>query len=420
LRGGASELVDPEPAGGPSSEEAAVRKRSVRDLDVAGKRVLVREDFNVPMQDGQIADETRITAALPTIRYLLNQGAAVILISHLGRPRGRIDPGMSLRPVAERLAELLGCPVSLAPPGAGEDVEAMARQLRPGDVLLLENVRFQPEEEANDEDFARSLARLGDLYVNDAFGSAHRAHASTEGIAHFLPSATGLLMERELTALSGALQDPRRPLAALIGGAKISSKIGVLENLLSVADEFLIGGGMANTFLLARGMEVGASLIELEAVHVAREFLEQARRQSAPVYLPVDVIVAERVAVDAETKVVPASAVAEGWRIVDIGPETVRRFGDVLRRAGTVIWNGPMGVFEIPAFSEGTRALARILAESPADVIVGGGDSVAAVEQAGLADDMAHISTGGGASLEFLEGRELPGVAALDDMEGAA
>ncbi|HZU12885.1 MAG TPA: phosphoglycerate kinase [Chloroflexota bacterium] len=397
-----------------------MRKRSVRDLDVAGKRVLVREDFNVPMQDGQIADETRITAALPTIRYLLNQGAAVILISHLGRPRGRIDPGMSLRPVAERLAELLGCPVSLAPPGAGEDVEAMARQLRPGDVLLLENVRFQPEEEANDEDFARSLARLGDLYVNDAFGSAHRAHASTEGIAHFLPSATGLLMERELTALSGALQDPRRPLAALIGGAKISSKIGVLENLLSVADEFLIGGGMANTFLLARGMEVGASLIELEAVHVAREFLEQARRQSAPVYLPVDVIVAERVAVDAETKVVPASAVAEGWRIVDIGPETVRRFGDVLRRAGTVIWNGPMGVFEIPAFSEGTRALARILAESPADVIVGGGDSVAAVEQAGLADDMAHISTGGGASLEFLEGRELPGVAALDDMEGAA
>lgn len=393
------------------------RKQSIRDMDVRGKRVFVRVDFNVPMQGGVITDDTRIRAALPTIRYLLDHGAAVILASHLGRPRGNVVEEMRMHPVADRLGALLGRPVQSAPDSIGPDVERMARALTPGDVLLLENLRFHPEEEQNDPGFARQLASLADLYVNDAFGSAHRAHASTSGIAAYLPAVSGLLMERELEVLGRVLQEPTRPLAALIGGAKISSKIGVLQHLLSVADCFLIGGGMASTLLQAEGRDVGASLVEADKLDVAAQFLEAARATNRSVHLPVDVVVTETVEPGAESRVESVDRVSGADKIVDIGPKTVKQFEDVLRDAGTVVWNGPMGVFEIPEYARGTQELARALAESNGDVIVGGGDSVAAVEQAGVADRMAHISTGGGASLEFLEGRELPGVAVLLDAE---
>jgi len=377
------------------------RKKTLQDVDLDGKRVFVRVDFNVPLDNGRITDDTRIRETLPTIRYLLDHGAAVILASHLGRPKGKPVDSMRLAPVAERLSQLLSRPVAMAPDCVGPEVERMAQGLQPGQVLLLENLRFHPEEEANDPDFARQLASLADVYVNDAFGSAHRAHASTAGIARYLPAVSGFLMGRELEALGGVLNNPRRPLAALIGGAKISSKIGVLQHLLDVADEFLIGGGMANTLLKAEGKEVGASLVEEDKVDVARSFLAAAGERGRSVYLPSDVV--------------PA-----GWMIADIGPASVEEFSKVLQGAGTVVWNGPMGVFEVPQFAAGTRALATALADSSAETIVGGGDSVAAVEQAGVADRMAHISTGGGASLEFLEGRELPGVAALDDADGGS
>jgi phosphoglycerate kinase len=392
-------------------------KKTVRDIDANGKRVFVRVDFNVPLEEGQITDDTRIRAALPTIQYLLDHGAAVILASHLGRPKGKVVESMRLRPVADRLSQLLDRPVIMAPDSAGPEVGRLARNLRPGEVMLLENLRFHAEEEANDAEFARELAGLADIYVNDAFGSAHRAHASTAGIAHFLPAVSGFLMEDELEALGHVMQNPARPLAALIGGAKISDKIGVLQHLLDFTDEFLIGGGMANTYLKARGVKVGCSLVEDDKLDVARSFMESAERQGKSVYLPVDVVVAERLEATALSKVVPVDRVPDGWMIVDIGPETIKQYSDVLMRAGTVIWNGPMGVFEIPRFAEGTNALARALAASKAWTVVGGGDSVAAVEQTGVADKFAHISTGGGASLEFLEGRELPGVAALDDRE---
>lgn len=395
-----------------------MRKASIRDVDVKGKRVFVRVDFNVPMQNGVITDDTRIRASLPTIRYLLDHGAAVILASHLGRPRGRVAEEMRLAPVAGRLSELLGRHVEAAPDSVGPEVERLAEALKPGDVLLLENLRFHPEEEANDAAFAHRLASLADLYVDDAFGSAHRAHASTAGIAAYLPAVSGLLMERELEALGHVLRDPRRPLAALIGGAKISSKIGVLQHLLSVADCFLIGGGMANTLLKARGTEVGASLVEDDKLEVARQFLDEARTANRPVHLPVDAVVAGEVSPGASSRVVSVEDVSGEDKIVDIGPRTARLFGDVLNDAGTVVWNGPMGVFEIPEFALGTNKIARALARGGAEVIVGGGDSIAAVEQAGVADRIAHISTGGGASLEFLEGRELPGVAVLSDAEG--
>lgn len=392
------------------------RKASVRDVDVRGKRVLVRVDFNVPVDEsGSITDDTRIRAAVPTIQYLLDHGAAVILMSHFGRPKGKVVESMRLTRAAERLSELLGRPVTMAPDSIGPALEEMAHSLRPGDVMLLENLRFHPEEEANDPEFARRLASLGDLYVDDAFGSAHRAHASTEGVTHYLPSVGGFLMERELDALSRVLSEPARPFAALIGGAKISSKIGVLEHLLSVADEFLIGGGMANTFLKAQGKEVGDSLVEEDKVQTAGEFLRRAEQEGRRVYLPTDVVIATDVSEGAERRTVRADEVPSGWKIVDIGPRTIEGYGEVLQRAGTVLWNGPMGVFEIPAFAEGTRAIARTLAESEAQTVVGGGDSVAAVEQTGVAHRMAHISTGGGASLEFLEGKVLPGVAALQD-----
>lgn len=390
-------------------------KQSLHDIDVRGKRVFVRVDFNVPLEDGRVTDDTRVRAALPTIEYLLDHGAAVILASHLGRPKAKVVETMRLRPAAERLAQLLGRPVIMAPDSVGPEVERLARELQPGQVLLLENLRFHGEEEANNPDFARQLAGLADVYVNDAFGSAHRAHASTEGMARYLPAVSGFLMERELQALSHVLQNPARPFAALIGGAKISSKIGVLQHLLDLADEFLIGGGMANTLLQAQGVDVGASLIEADKLEVARDFLRQAQQQGRAVYLPVDVVVAERLEESAPSEVAGVQAIPQGWMIVDIGPETIRRFGDVLRRAGTVVWNGPMGVFEIPTFATGTKDLAVTLAGSHAYTVVGGGDSVAAVEQSGVADTFDHISTGGGASLEFLEGRELPGVAALND-----
>jgi phosphoglycerate kinase len=391
-------------------------KKSVEDLDVGRKRVFVRVDFNVPLDKaGNITNDSRIRAALPTIRYLLDHGAAVILASHLGRPKGKPVPEMSLAPVVRRLTELLGLHVLLAPDSVGPEVQRIARELAPGQVLLLENLRFHPEEEANDPEFARQLASLADLYVDDAFGSAHRAHASTEGITHYLPSAAGFLMQKELQALGSVLQNPRHPLAAVIGGAKISTKIAVLENLLGVADELLIGGGMANTLLKAKGIEVGSSLVEDDKLDVARAFLQKAGAQNKSVCLPADAVVADRVTEDAQTRVVPVNAVPPGWAIADIGPETVREFSALLRAAGTVFWNGPMGVFEIEKFAAGTRAVAQILAESGARTIVGGGDSVAAIEQAGLADKMTHVSTGGGASLEFLEGRELPGVTALND-----
>jgi phosphoglycerate kinase len=392
------------------------RKQSIRDVHVVGKRVFVRVDFNVPIHGGEIKDDTRIRAAVPTIRYLLDHDAAVILASHLGRPKGKVRDEMRLAPVAARLGEILGLTVRVAPDSVGDETVSLARGLQPGEVLMLENVRFHPEEEANDAGYASVLAEMADIYVDDAFGTAHRAHASTEGITHYLPSVAGLLMERELSALGSVIDGPARPLVAIIGGAKISSKIGVLTNLLDVADAFLIGGGMANTLLKAQGIEVGDSLIEEDKMDEARSFLAAAKSRGRQVALPRDVVVVHEVSVDAEQRTVRVEEVMAGWKIVDIGPDTVSTFADIINEAGTIVWNGPMGIFEMAPFAEGTRAVARALAGSRAKTIVGGGDSVAAVEQAGLADKMSHISTGGGASLEFLEGRTLPGIAALQDV----
>lgn len=394
----------------------APRKKSVRDVEVEGMTVLVRVDFNVPLdQQGRITDDSRIRAALPTIRYLLEGDAAVILASHLGRPKGRVHPELSLHPVADHLSELLGIPVLLAPDSIGEATERLAELLDPGQVLLLENLRFHPEEEANDPEFARRLASPAQLFVNDAFGTAHRAHASTTGVAAYLPAVSGLLMQREIDALGGVLRHPRKPLVAVIGGAKISTKMGVLRHLLDITDHFLIGGGMANTLLKSQGVAVGSSLVEEDQLDVARDFLSAAELKGRQVHLPVDAIVAERVEEGAPARTVDISGISSGWAMVDIGPQTIAAFSRVLQRAGTVVWNGPMGVFEIDAFANGTRQIAQVLAHADAETIVGGGDSVAAVEQMGVADRMSHVSTGGGASLEFLEGRELPGVAALAD-----
>ncbi len=388
-------------------------KKTIRDIEVEGKRVLVRVDFNVPLAEGKVTDDTRIRAALPTIRYLLEHGAKVILMSHLGRPNGKVVDELRLDPVAERLAELLGRPVRKLDDCVGPEVEAVVAKMQPGDVILLENVRFHPGDEANDPSFAKRLASLADIFVNDAFGAAHRAHASTVGVAQYLPPVAGFLMEKELTFLGQALAAPEHPFVAILGGAKVSDKIGVIDNLLTRVDVLLIGGGMANTFLKAQGHEIGQSLVEDESLDVARKTLERAGERLA---LPVDVVVADRFDAEAASRVAPADQVPEDWRILDIGPETVELFKRKLAGARTVVWNGPMGVFEFPRFAAGTQAIARLLAESGATTIIGGGDSVAAVEQAGLADKMTHISTGGGASLEFLEGKELPGVAALLDL----
>ena len=403
-------------------------KMTVRDVDVAGKRALVRVDFNVPLDEGQrITDDTRVRASLPTIGYLLENGAAVILMSHLGRPKGGPNPMYSLEPVAAHLQQLLGdkTKVTFASDCIGADVEEVARAVEPGQVLLLENLRFHPEEEANDPAFAQRLARLGDLYVNDAFGSAHRAHASTAGVAEHLPAVSGLLMERELQFLGGALEEPERPFVAILGGAKVSDKMGVIGNLLGKVETLIIGGGMANTFLKALGFPVGQSLVEEERVKDAEALVGRAGLQDVQVMLPSDVVIADAFSADAGHRIVNARDIPEnigetGWRILDIGPETAERYGEAIRAAKTVVWNGPMGVFEMQPFASGTLAVAQAVADatqSGAVTIVGGGDSVAAIEQMGLAEGVTHISTGGGASLEFLEGKALPGVSALRERE---
>ncbi|HSJ53279.1 MAG TPA: phosphoglycerate kinase [Anaerolineae bacterium] len=388
-------------------------KKTVRDVDVKGKRVLVRVDFNVPLEDGRVTDDTRIRAALPTIQYLLDHDAVVILASHLGRPKGKVDEQFRMGPIAGRLSELLDRPVTKLDDCVGPDVQKAVGQARPGDVLMLENTRFHREETDNDASFAAELASLAEVYVNDAFGSAHRAHASTEGVAHHLPAVAGFLMEKELEFLGRALSAPERPFVAILGGAKISDKIGVIENLLGMVDAILIGGGMANTFLRADGYDVAESLVEDESVDTARDLI---RRGGDKILLPVDVVVADRFDADAFSQVVAVGSVPPGWRILDIGPRTLELFQEELEGAQTVVWNGPMGVFEFARFAQGTEAVARMLAALPgATTIIGGGDSAAAVERTGLAGEMTHISTGGGASLEFLEGKTLPGVAALQD-----
>jgi phosphoglycerate kinase len=389
-----------------------MNKKTITDLDVKDKRVLVRVDFNVPLDKGRVTDDTRIVAALPTIKYLIQHGARVILMSHLGRPKGKVNPEFTLAPAAVRLSELLGQPVAMAKDCIGPAAEQAVAETKPGQVVLLENLRFYAEEEKNDPAFARKLAGLADLYVNDAFGAAHRAHASTEGVAKYLPAAAGFLMQKELDFLGKALESPDRPFVAILGGAKISDKIAVIDNLLGKVDALLIGGGMANTFLKAKGYEMGDSLVETESLETARLLIE---RGGSKLMLPVDAVIADKFANDAQQKVVQVDAVPTGWRILDIGPETISMFEKALGGARTVVWNGPMGVFEFPAFAKGTYALAEKLANLKATTIIGGGDSAAAVEQAGLADKMTHISTGGGASLEFLEGKVLPGVAALND-----
>jgi phosphoglycerate kinase len=391
-----------------------VNKKTIKDVDVSGKRVLVRVDFNVPIAQGAVADDRKIQAALPTIRYLLAQGAGLILMSHLGRPQGDPDPKFSLDPVAERLGQLVKQPVKKLDDCVGPEIEKAARDLQPGQVILLENTRFHEEEKSNDPEFSKQLASLGEVFVNDAFGTAHRAHASTAGVTDTLrPAVAGLLLQRELESLGQVLAHPVQPFVALMGGAKISDKIALIENLLSRVYCLLVGGGMGNTFLAAQGLDVGSSLMEADVTEVAAELLARFRDQ---LVLPVDCRVGAEFQADTESKVVAVDEVPAGWRILDIGPKTIEQFAVRLAPAKTVFWNGPMGVFEFPRFAQGTVAVAQVLAGlEKATTIVGGGDSAAAVQQAGLADAMSHISTGGGASLEFLEGKKLPGVAALDD-----
>jgi phosphoglycerate kinase len=387
-------------------------KKTIRDIDVGGKKALVRVDFNVPIKDGAVGDDTRIRAALPTLDYLLEHGAALILCSHLGRPKGGPDPKYSLKPVAEHLGRLMGREVLFASDCIGTEAEEAAQKLSPGSILILENTRFHPEEEKNDPVMAKQLAALADVYVNDAFGSAHRAHASTEGVAKYLPAVAGFLMEKEIQYLGAAIADPAKPFVAILGGAKVSDKIGVIRNLLAKADTVLIGGGMANTFFKAQGYPVADSLVEDEALDTAREILALA---GSRLRLPVDVVIADKFAADAKYRLMSTGPIPDGWRVLDIGPETVGLYARVIKSAKTIVWNGPMGVFEFPVFARGTFDVAKAVAESGATSIVGGGESVAAVQQSGLAEKITHISTGGGASLEMLEGMTLPGVAALMD-----
>lgn len=391
-----------------------MNKKTIKEIDWQGKKALVRVDFNVPISDGHITDDARIVAALPTINYLLEQGAAVILMSHLGRPKdGQPDPQFSMKITADHLATLIQAPVQFVGSISGPEVAEAAKALQPGHVLVLENTRFDKRETKNDRSMAQELAALADVFVNDAFGSAHRAHASTAGVAEFLPAVAGFLMEKELDYLGTALETPKHPFVAILGGAKISDKIGVIEALLQKVDAILIGGGMANTFLAAAGYPMGKSLVETESLSVAAELMEKG---AAQINLPVDLRVAQEFAADAEHKVVSVEDVAAGWMALDIGPATIAHYSNRLAGAKTVIWNGPMGVFEFPVFAQGTVAIAEILTGlRDAVTIIGGGDSAAAVRQAGLEDKISHVSTGGGASLEFLEGKELPGVAALND-----
>jgi len=388
---------------------------TLRDIDVRGKRVLVREDYNVPLDENQnITDETRIHATPETVRWIIDRGGKLVLMAHLGRPKGKPDPKQSLAPVARRLAEILGKPVKLAPDCVGEETEAVVARMKDGGIVLLENLRFHKEEEANDPEFAARLAKLGDVYVNDAFGTAHRAHASTVGVtAHFQQNAAGFLMEKELKYLGEALEEPARPFVAIMGGSKISGKIDVINNLLPKVDALLIGGGMAYTFFKAMGLEIGKSLLEQDKIDLARELLSKAGKK---IVLPVDTVIADAFDNNATTKVVQRDGIPAGWEGVDIGPATVKEFSEIIRSAKTIVWNGPLGVFEMPNFAKGTTAIAYAVAEATdrgCISVIGGGDSAAAITQAGLAERMSHISTGGGASLEFLEGKVLPGVAAL-------
>jgi phosphoglycerate kinase len=391
-----------------------MRKQTVRDIDVRGKRVLVRVDFNVPIDGARILDDLRIRAALPTIQYLRDHGAKVVLCSHLGRPKG-VDEALRLAPVAARLGELLGAPVAAARDCVGPDAEAAVAMLGESNVLLLENLRFHAEEEKNNPEFARQLASLADVFVNDAFGTAHRAHASTEGVTHHLPAVAGFLMEKEIDYLARVVAEPQRPLGAIIGGAKVSDKIAVLRNLLEKTDVLVIGGGMANTFLNANALAIGDSLVEEDQLDTARAIMGEAGRRAVRLLLPSDVVVADRFAADAKSRTVGVDEVPEGWRILDVGPRSVEAYVDALRACKTVVWNGPLGVIEMAPFARGSEALARALAQLVAITIVGGGETAALVEEAGLAGKFDHVSTGGGAFLEFLEGRELPGVAALAD-----
>jgi len=392
-----------------------MNKQSIRDVELRGKRVFCRVDFNVPMQDGVITDDTRIRAALPTIRYLIEAGAKVVLASHFGRPKGAVVEEMRLTAVGAHLQELLGKPVKKLDESIGPEVEAAVAVMQEGDVMLLENVRFHPGEEKNDPELAKQFAVLADLFVNDAFGAAHRAHASTAGIAQYIPAVAGLLMEKEIQFLGGALTSPVRPFTAIVGGAKVKDKIGVIENLLTKVDTLIIGGGMANTFLKAQGYGIGASLHEEDKLDLARSLMDQAKERGVNLLMPSDVVVADRFAADAEKKTVSVNEIPDGWMALDIGPESVARFRDAIVQSQTVVWNGPMGVFEMDAFAQGTIGVAQAMAETKGTTIIGGGDSVAAVEKAGVAERMTHISTGGGASLEFMEGKELPGVAVLQD-----
>ena len=394
-----------------------MNKKTIRDIEVAGKKVLVRCDFNVPLdgETGEITDNRRIRAALPTINYLLENNAKVILCSHLGRPKGEVNPKYSLKPVAEELSKLLNKKVTLAKDVIGEDAEKLTSNMENGDVILLENVRFHKEEEKNDPEFAKKLASFAEIYVNDAFGTAHRAHASTAGVADYLPAVSGFLIEKELEFLGSSLENPERPFIAILGGAKVSDKIGVIENLLEKVNTLLIGGGMAYTFYKAQGHGIGTSICEEDKLDLAKEILEKAKQKGVKLLLPVDNHVSSEYSNDGESKFVESTEIPEGFMGLDIGPKTIESFKEVIKTAKTILWNGPLGVSEFERFAEGTKQIARALAESNAVTIIGGGDSAAAIEKMGLADKMTHISTGGGASLEFLEGKVLPGIACLDD-----
>ena len=389
-----------------------MNKKTVKDIDIKGKRVFMRVDFNVPMADGKVTDDKRIKAALPTIKYVLEQGASLLLASHLGRPKGGPEPEFSLRAASEVLATLLGIPVKMAPDCVGSEVEALAKDLKPGEVLMLENTRFHKGEEKNDLELAKQMAALADVYVNDAFGSAHRAHSSTEGIARFLPAVSGFLMEQELEYLGRAVANPEHPYIAILGGAKISDKILVVETLLAKCDKLIIGGGMANTFLAAQGLDMQDSLVESSSLETAKNIM---KKSGDKLILPVDAVIADKFDAEANTQTVDVDKIPAGWRMLDVGPKTISLYQKELDGAKLIVWNGPVGVFEMPKFAEGTFALARMLAESKAITVIGGGDSASAVKKAGVAKQMTHVSTGGGASLEFLEGKELPGVAALLD-----